>query len=104
MGASLLGLGNVGDANGVRCNTYLSDVFLQSVLHFVELVIDSIQSIACNLLVLAQILGIAIYGYITHLDIGNDWIGSLGTYLGGLESYPACGGVDANRSETIENN
>ena len=101
---TLLGLGNVSHADCFGRDTHLFDVFLQSLLHFVELAIDTLQPIACYLLVLAQVLGIAIYGYIAHLDIRDDWLGSLGTYIGGLESYLACGGVDANCIETIENN
>ena len=102
LGASILGLGDVGNANSTRCDTHLFDVFLQFVLHFLELVTHSIQSITCNLMEMAQILGIIIYGYFTHLDNSNDWFGSLGTYIGGLEPYPACGGMDANCTQTIE--
>jgi hypothetical protein len=32
------------------------------------------------------------------MDNGNDWLGSLETYLGGLEPYLARSGMDANRS------
>jgi hypothetical protein len=52
---------------------------------------------------LAQILGIAIRGHVAHLDISDDWFGSLGTYFGGLEPYPACSSMDANCTQTIEN-
>ena len=38
------------------------------------------------------------------MDISDDWLGSLGTYLSGLESHPARCIVDANCIETIENN
>ena len=100
--ATLLGLGNVGNADCFGRDTHLFDVFLQSLLHFVELAIDTLQPIACYLLVLAQVLGIAIYGYIAHLDIRDDWLGSLGTYIGRLEPYPACSSMDVNRIETIE--
>ena len=51
--ATLLGLGNVGNANSIGRDTHLFDVFLQSLLHFVELAIDILQPIACYLLVLA---------------------------------------------------
>ena len=102
--ATLLGLGNVSHADCFGRDTHLFDVFLQSLLHILELAIDTFQPIACYLLVLAQVLGIAIYGYIAHLDIRDDWLGSLGTYIGGLESYPARRSVDANCTQTIENN
>lgn len=36
------------------------------------------------------------------MDISDDWYGSLGTYFGGLESYPACSSMDANCTQTIE--
>jgi hypothetical protein len=68
----------------------------------VELATHSIQSITCLVLEMAQILGFTLYRNITHLDDGNDGVGSLGAYLGRLESYLACGGMDANRVETIE--
>ena len=99
---TLLGLGNVSHADCFGRDTHLFDVFLQSLLHILELAIDSLQPIACYLLVLAQVLGIAIYGHFVHLDIRDDWIGALGAYLGGLESYPACSSMDANCIETIE--
>ena len=102
--ATLLGFGNVSHADSSRRVTHLFDVFLQSLLHFVELAIDTLQPIACYLLVLAQLLGIAIYGYIAHLDVRDDWFGSLGTYFGRLEPHLARGSVDANRIETIEDN
>ena len=98
LGASILGLGDVGNANGIGCDTHLFDVFLESLLHILELAIDSIQPIASDFLEMAQILGTTIYGYFTHLDIGNDWLGSLGTYFGRLESYPACSSMDADCS------
>jgi hypothetical protein len=69
----------------------------------VELAIDTFQPIACYSVVLAQILGIAIRGHVAHLDISDDWFGSLGTYFGGLEPYPACSSMDANCTQTIEN-
>ena len=50
---TLLGLDDVDYANCIGCDTHLFDVFLQSLLHFMELVVDTIQSIACYLLVLA---------------------------------------------------
>ena len=102
LGASILGLGDVGNANSTRCDTHLFDVFLQSLLHFVELAVDTFQSIACHLLALAQVLGIAIHRHLAHMDISDDWLGTLGTYTGGLEPYPACGGMDANCTQTIE--
>ena len=36
------------------------------------------------------------------MDISDDWFGSLGTYFGGLEPYPACSSMDANCTQTIE--
>lgn len=102
--ATLLGLGNGSHADRIGRDTHLFDVFLQSLLHFVELAIDTLQPIACYLLVLAQVLGIAIYGYIARMDIRDDWLGALGTHFGGLEPYPACSSVDANRTQTSENN
>lgn len=102
--ATLLGLGNVSHADRIGRDTHLFDVFLQSLLHFVELVVDTLQPIACYPLALAQVLGIAIRRHIAHLDIRDDWFGSLGTYSSGLEPYPACSGVDTNRIETIEYN
>ena len=102
--ATLLGLGNVSHADRIGRDTHLFDVFLQSLLYFMELAVDTFQSITCNILALAQVLGIAIHRYIAHLDIRDDWIGALGTYFGGLEPYPACSSMDANRTQTIENN
>ena len=69
-----------------------------------ELVVDSIQPIASDFLEMAQVLGIAIHRYIAHLDIRDDWLGALGTHFGGLEPYPARCSVDANRTQTIEDN
>ena len=102
--ATLLGLGDACNANRIGRDTHLFDVFLQSLLHFVELAVDTFQSITCNILALAQVLGIAIRGHIAHMDNGNDWLGALGTYISGLESYPNGRSVDANRTQTIENN
>ena len=62
-----------------------------------ELAVDSIQPIVSDFLEMAQVLGIAICGCIAHMDNGNDWLGSLGTYLGGLEPYLARSGMDVNR-------
>jgi hypothetical protein len=53
-------------------------------------------------LVLAQVLGFALCGYIAHLDMCDDWFGSLGTYLGGLEPYLARSSMDGNSVQTIE--
>lgn len=102
--ASVCGLDDAGNADSVGYNTCIFDVFLQPLLYIMELAVDSIQSITCLMLEMAQVLGFALYGNITHLDDGNDGVGSLGTYLGGLEPYLASGGMDANRVETIEYN
>lgn len=100
MEETVLGLGHASDADRIGSYTHIFDVFLQSLLHIVELALDSVQSIACNILVLAQVLGIALCGYIAHMDIRDDWLGTLGTYIGGLEPYPACRSVDGNYYET----
>ena len=51
--ATLLGLGNVSHADRIGRDTHLFDVFLQSLLHIMELVVDSIQPIACYSVALA---------------------------------------------------
>ena len=99
--ATLLGLGNVSHADCFGRDTHLFDVFLQSLLHFVELAVDTFQSITCYSVALAQVLGIAIHRHIAHLDIRDDWLGALGTYLGGLEPYPACRSMDDNSDQAI---
>ena len=61
-----------------------------------ELVAHSIQHLAYYLLEMAQILGIALRRYIAHLDICDDWFGSLGTYTGRLEPYIISSNMDAD--------
>ena len=93
---SVLRLADVGSADPYRLLYDLSDMLLRPLLYRLELATHPLQPIACNLLVLAQALGIAICRGINNLVPCDGCNDHLGTCVSGLESYCNGRSVDNN--------
>ena len=70
-------------------------------LHILELALDTFLSIASDMLVLAQILGIALCRFVGGMVCSNDYCGILGTCLDGLVAYLIGTCMVADCAETI---
>ena len=80
-------LGNVDDANTLRCHFSLLDVFLQSMLCILELALDTIQSSTRYVVVLEKMVGITLCDSLNVMVWCDDCYVTLGTCVGGLVPY-----------------
>ena len=103
---SVLRLADVGSADPCRLLYDLFDMFLRPLLYGVELANNPLQPIACNLLALAQVLGIAIRRNISGMVYRYGSRYAMGTCLSRLESYPNGRSMDSDYSSSnrYENN
>ena len=93
---SVLRLADVGSADPCRLLYDLFDMLLRPLLYRLELATHPLQPIACNLLALAQILGIAIRRNISSMVYRYGSRYTMGTCLSRLEPYPNGRSMDNN--------
>ena len=103
---SVLRLADVGSADPCRLLYDLFDMLLRPLLYRLELAIHPLQPIACNLLALAQVLGIAIRRNISSMVRSHGKHDIVGTSKSGL--VPCSNGrsmdSDYSSSNRYENN